>query len=500
MRPFFFGVQIMPIEPEKIQSHKPADFVQLANQLLQQGRFASASEVMGQARAKYPDELGLFPLTLRCLIYLGEHQSVRALLKDYEQRAGGQPQHLGQCAELFAQCQMPEKAIHLYRQLASRGNRDAQYNLGANLISIGALTEAEEVLEELIAKHPGDGQAHQVLSGVRKVGADDNHIERLLAMLTNPDLSPMDRIQIHYALGKEHEDIGEYAEAFAQFKSGADLRRSVLGYQVQTDVQTLAQIERHHGQLTSASLQTSRGQQAIFVFGLPRSGTTLVDRILSSHSECDSFGEITDLSLSLMVTAGRSLPKEELVRQTVQWAPEKIANGYLQRLENYGSTAAKHIDKTPLNFLYAGLIARAIPAATMIWMDRHPLDACFAMYKTLFKMGYPFSYSLDDLAQYYIAYDRLKSRWRESIGDAIRFQSYEKLVEDFDAQSRSLVNAAGLDWEDSCGEFHKNRSAVTTASSAQVRRPLYKSALGHWKNYQEELAPLAEKLEKTGIL
>lgn len=454
---------------------------------------------MRTARRYFPDELGIFPLTLRSLMYTGEHDRVSSLLALFERRASGQPQFLGQCAELYAQSGLPEKAVPLYRALSANGNRDARYNLGANLLAIGELSEAEQVLEQLLLEHGTDGQAQQVLSSIRRVSADSNHIDRILAALRNPGLSIMDQVQLHYALGKEYEDLGDYSRAFEHFNAGAGLRRSGLRYRVDTDVQTLTQIREQHGKLGSSADATGIGNEAIFIFGLPRSGTTLVDRILSSHSQCDSFGEITDLPLALMVAAGKALPKEELVKETARWEPEKISQSYLRRLRSFGSSAAKHIDKTPLNFLYAGLIARTMPGATMIWMQRHPMDACFAMYKTLFQMGYPFSYSFEDLAAYYIAYDKLKQRWQESLGDAIRFQSYETLVQDFDAQSRELVSAAGLDWEDACGQFQNNRSAVATASSAQVRQPLYQRAVGHWRNYSDQLAPLAEALRAGGI-
>ena len=489
----------MSTDTLKNNNKQPADFVKTASQFLQQGHFAEAAGTMRTARRCFPDELGLFPLTLRSLMFLGEHDEVRGLLSQFEQRASGQPQYLGQCAELYAQCQLPGKAVPLYRTLSTSGNRDARYNLGANLLAIGELSEAKQVLEQLVAEHGTDGQAQQVLSSIRRVSADSNHVDHILAALQHPGLSVMDKVQLHYALGKEYEDLGDYSRAFEQFSAGAGLRRSGLRYRVDADVQTLAQICDQHGDLGSSVDATGVGDEAVFIFGLPRSGTTLVDRILSSHSQCDSFGEITDLPLALMVAAGKSLPKEELVRETARWEPEKISESYLRRLRTFGSSAAKHIDKTPLNFLYAGLIARAMPGATMIWMERHPMDACFAMYKTLFQMGYPFSYSFEDLAAYYIAYDKLKRRWQESLGDVIRFQSYETLVRDFDVQSHELVSAAGLDWEAACGEFHKNRSAVATASSSQVRQPLYKRAVGHWQNYADQLAPLAEALRAGGI-
>ena len=488
----------MLVEETK-NNKQPPPFIDRANQTLKQGKFAEAAEVMRAAVSARPQDRALYPLAIRTLIYVGEHSEASGLLDRYQYLSGGDRGHTGLCAELYALVQKQAESVRLYRQLAVDGNRDARYNLGVNLLAIGDLDEAEQVLEDLIAEDPQDAQAQLVLSGLRRVSVDENHIERLQKALGDQRLAAMDRLKLHYALGKELEDIGEFDQAFQHFRMGADGRRSMLKYQVAADQNTLALIAENHSNLESINSDLDAGSEAVFICGLPRSGTTLVDRILSSHSRCDSFGEITDLPMSLMVMAGKSLPKELLVRETARWAPEKIAHSYLSRLGNFDSTAEKHIDKTPLNFLYAGLIARSVPGASMIWMERHPMDACFAMYKTLFKMGYPFSYSFEDLAAYYIAYDCLRSHWQNVLGDRIRFQSYEKLVQDFDVEARALVSTAGLEWEPACGEFHKNRSAVATASSAQVRQPLYKRAVGHWRNYAEQLAPLAEALRAGGI-
>ncbi len=475
------------------------DGIKRANHLLSQGRFREADGVVEQLRYSHAGNLELFPLQVRCRLFLGQHRSVRSLMAEYRHHAGQDRRHLEQCAELFSQCQRPAEAAEIYRRLAQAGDRNARYNLAANLLALGDLEQAESILGNLVQESPTDGQAQQVLSGIRRVSRDASHIPTLEQLVTRSDLRLNDRIQLHYALGKEYEDVGEFDRAFQQFSRGAELRRATMRYRVEGDLEVLQLIAREHGQLEAGDADRQCGEQAVFVFGLPRSGTTLVDRILSSHSQCDSFGEITDLPLSLMVAAGRSLPKEELVRATAQWPAGKIAGGYLARLGQYDSPARKHIDKTPQNFLYAGLIARSMPGATMVWMDRHPLDACFAMYKTLFRMGYPFSYSLRDLARYYIAYHRLRETWQESLAGRLRFQSYEQLVGQFDREAPALVSAAGLEWATACGEFHRNSSPVATASSAQVRQPLYTRSVGHWQHYREQLAPLAEELENAGI-
>jgi hypothetical protein len=172
---------------------------------------------------------------------------------------------------------------------------------------------------------------------------------------------------------------------------------------------------------------------------------------------------------------------------------------YIQGIQGYGSTAPYLINKTPQNFLYAGLIHLALPDAKMIHLRRHPLDSCYAMYKTLFRMGYPFSYNLEDLGHYYLAYHRLMQHWREVLPGKILDIDYESLVDKQEETSRFLLDFCGLSWEDDCLEFQKNTAPAATASAAQVRQPVYRSSLQRWKNYKEELASLSLFLEKNGI-
>lgn len=397
------------------------------------------------------------------------------------------------------QCQLLQEAVGIFQQLAAGGSRDGKYNLAANLVALGEITEAAQLLRDLLEENPHDGQAQLVKSGLCKATEYSNHVEHMESVLQDDRLPAMDRILLHYALGKELEDLGEFSRAFEHFESGAKLRRRGMQYRVESDLQTMALIRRHHSGAINTREYGEVGSEAVFVFGLPRSGTTLVDRVLSSHTECASLGEITDFPMSLMVAAGTKLTREELVRETAVWPSEKISASYLGRLHGYPNTAFRNIDKTPQNFLYAHLIARSMPGARMIWMERHPLDACFAMYKTLFQMGYPFSYDFNDLGRYYVGYWQLKSQWRDSMVNNIRFQRYDQLVDNFPEQARALVQYTGLEWQQSCEDFHKNKSAVATASSVQVRTPLYTSAIGHWRHYEKQLAPLAEMLQRAGV-
>jgi hypothetical protein len=242
----------------------------------------------------------------------------------------------------------------------------------------------------------------------------------------------------------------------------------------------------------------------IFIVGLPRSGTSLVERILSSHSAVATAGELDCFALSLTDAAHRrcgraQIPRRELVAISATLDFPALGRDYLERAQAaFGGTGC-FIDKMPLNYLYCGLIRRALPGARIVHVTRHPMAVCYAMYKTLFKSGYPFSYDLGEIAQYYLAYHRLMRHWRSLIGEALYEIRYESVVADQNAETRKLLEYCGLEWEDACLAFHLNSSPSTTASASQVRRPLYDSSVSQWRAYEAQLGDLKGRLEAAGI-
>jgi hypothetical protein len=325
-------------------------------------------------------------------------------------------------------------------------------------------------------------------------------------------------MQIHYSLAKEYEDLGEYAKSFAHLQHGAVKRRANLNYDVTADVATVDWIieafPRGPAAMPAAAdgavqRNTSISAKAvqpvpIFIVGLPRSGTTLVDRILSSHSKVKSAGELNDFALALVAAVRRDnnkaqLPRRELVARSAHIDFAALGGEYLQRACATVGPSEYFTDKMPLNYLYCGLIRRALPHAKIVHLTRHPMASGYAMYKTLFKDGYPFSYDLKEIAQYYVAYRRLMDHWIASMPGAIHTLSYEGLVADQLTESRRLLEFCGLEWEDACVDFHRNAAATTTASATQVRQPIYDTSVAQWQHYAAQLAPLREALTSAGI-
>ena len=381
----------------------------------------------------------------------------------------------------------------------SPGEPQALYNWATCLTALGQLEAAELRLNQVIALAPDDHDAQYNRSILRRQTLERNHVDELRQALSDWRRTPTARIALGYALAKELEDLQRYPESFAALKAAADMRRRLLSYRIEHDVATMAQIAEAFdaGYCRRPVHSGSRTVRPIFIVGLPRSGTTLVDRILSSHSQVASRGESSDLATILMRLAGAVPDRRTLVQRATTLDAAHLGRSFCALLPRTG--APQVIDKTPLNFLYLGLIAAALPDAAIIHVRRHPLDVCYAMYKTLFRMAYPFSYDLSDLACYYSAYNTLMQHWRDTLGTRLIEIDYESLVADQEGETRRLLDACGLPWEERCLEFYRNKSPILTASAAQVRQPLYNSSVGLWRHYRRELQPLIERLRDCGV-
>jgi tetratricopeptide (TPR) repeat protein len=371
---------------------------------------------------------------------------------------------------------------------------------------LGQLAAAEADYDRVIALRPADFEAYKNRSDLRTQTPDRNHVAELEGLVAGGFADWRSEVQIRYSLAKEYEDLGDYRKSFDQLQQGARKRRENLRYDVANDVSTVDWIieafpaaRRHIAAQPVAPVDAA----PIFIVGLPRSGTTLVDRILSSHSQVRSAGELNDFALSLVArvrgeTGEENLPRRELVARSAHVDFAALGREYLARARTVVAEG-RFTDKMPLNYLYCGLIRRALPNAKIVHLTRHPMAAGYAMYKSLFKDGYPFSYDLDEIARYFIAYRKLMDHWSAVMPGAVYSLNYEDLVADQIDETRKLLEFCGLDWEDACAEFHRNPSATTTASASQVRRPIYDSSVAQWRHYAAQLAPLSGALESAGI-
>jgi len=467
----------------------------------QGGDFAGMMDAARRALALDPASTLARFTEIEARLHAGDVAGARASLSAIEDDAGADSGTWRRLAEFHTHLGQHDHAATCAIRVATLKPYDAQaaYTKASALIAIGQMEEAEALLDELIARTPEDGDAWYNRATLRRQTPERNHVTALRAAIAarSPGSAP---VALYYALAKELEDLGEYAESFAALAQGATARRKVLSYRIEADEQAIASIIRSFDRAWyEGAAPGFEVDGPLFIVGLPRSGTTLVERILIRHDQVASVGEVNDFALALMRTAGPSGGKEDLIRRAAQVDPAALGESYWSAIQGYGHSRALVIDKTPLNYLYLGLIARALPRARIVHLRRHPMAAGYAMYKTLFRMGYPFSYDLNDIGRYVIAYQRLMNYWRALLPGRFLDLDYESLIDDQEGTTRKLLEYCGLPWRDECLRFHENTAPTATASAAQVRRPIYRESKDLWRNYRKELAPLARLLAHSGV-
>jgi tetratricopeptide (TPR) repeat protein len=399
-----------------------------------------------------------------------------------------------------------ERANALYRRAAELAPDTPRhwYNLACSERSLGRLADAEQACDRCLALDPTQYSTYLLRSELRVQAPDANHVAELRARLGAPGLDAGARAALGYALGKELDDLGRFDEAFGCFAAAAHARRSQIRYDIVGDEHKLRRIATVFSgagaarQPPPADAPADLGAAAsrcIFIVGLPRSGTTLVERIVGGLAGVRSNGETENFAQALAASAPRAAA--DMFERAAAADPRRVAAGYLRRARVSGSQAV--IEKQPTNYLYLGAIARALPDARLMLVRRSPLDSCFAMYRTLFGEAFPFTYDLDELARYYAAYERLMNHWRRELGDRLHEIVYEDLVREPGVVGAAAARHCGLRWSDSALDIQNNKSASLTASAAQVRRPIYGSSSGRWRHYRVHLAPLLAALRRQGV-
>jgi tetratricopeptide (TPR) repeat protein len=383
------------------------------------------------------------------------------------------------------------------------------FNRAAVRRFLGELELAERDYDTALKLDPADGEAWLNRSDLRVQSPERNHLPQLESALSGGPADWRYRVPLRFALAKEYEDVGNYARSWQHLHAGAQLRRQNLQYDPQLDLDTVQWlIEALPAGVPASAPVVRAGPQPIFIVGLPRTGSTLVDRILGNHSEVCSAGELTDFGSAVTEQTRRAqraphaspATRKDLVMSSAHLDFAALGADYLRRVQpRLRQQLPRFTDKLPLNYLYCGLIARALPSARIVHVTRHPMAVCYAMYKVLFGQGYPFSYDLGEIADYYIAYRRLMEHWRTSLPGRVYDVAYEDLVSDPEGQGRGLLAAVDLAWEDQCLQSHRNAAPVATASASQVRRPIYTSSVSLWRRYEAQLAPLSSRLLAAGI-
>mgnify|MGYP001823318386 CR=1 FL=1 len=351
-----------------------------------------------------------------------------------------------------------------------------------------------------IAIKPDHAEAYWSLANLKTFRFDDAEIVAMESLLADDSLADESRSQLQNALGLHFEACEEYDRAFTHFEACNKYRRKLETYD---PVDT----EDTHSRIIATFTPEFLAQQTpapasditpILVVGLPRSGSTLIEQILASHSQVDGTHELSDLQRTVQSVRRSVHRRERFPEVLLKFAADdwhEIGRQYIARTKIHRGAAPFFVDKNPNNFVYTGLLRIALPNVKIIDARRHPLDSCFGSYKQLFASGQPFTYDMTELGEYYLQYQRLMDHWEETLPGFVLRVQYEEVVANLDAQVARLLDFCGLPFEDACLRFHETERAVKTASSEQVRRPLYSSSVNLWRNYEPHLDELVHILE-----
>ena len=441
-----------------------------ANALAKTGRFEEALQEVAVLEAAEPENLSHPVLAASILVNVGEYEQAIAR---YERALGRAPRHAG-----------------------------LQMSYGHALKTLGRRTDCIAAYRNAIAADPSVGEAWFNLANLKTFRFQEGEIRKMQRLAASGRLAPRDELHLGFALGKALEDAGDCAGSFAAYARGNAIKRARSGYNAQANTEAM------HAMAASCTAERLRSRKGfghpapdpIFIVGLPRSGSTLLEQILASHSRIDGTMELPYIPQLARRLADRKNHADPSKYPDVLWG---LTAGQCQALGREFLDAARiqrrgapfFIDKLPNNFAHIGLIHLILPNARIIDARRQPMATGFSAFKQLFAAGQEFTYSLDDLGHYYRDYVNLMEHWNRVLPGRVLHVDYENVIDDLEGQTRRLLDYCGLPFEAACLSYHRNRRAVRTASSEQVRQPIYRNAVAQWKRFEAYLEPLRTALD-----
>tara|TARA_R110002124_G_scaffold28307_3_gene100078 strand:- start:1125 stop:2747 length:1623 start_codon:yes stop_codon:yes gene_type:complete len=379
------------------------------------------------------------------------------------------------------------------------------FNYGASLQFAGRLSAAEQAYEKAIKLQPKMLRAHSALSTLRRQTPENNHLERLNA-LRREVTNSRDQLHLGHAIAKELEDLGQYQDAFASLQWAKQGQAANTRYSADAESTYFTDIMRlFNHKLISTSRPGCDNREPIFIVGMPRTGTTLVEQMLSSHSQVFAAGELQNFPLQVARATGAKagdLLDITSLNRALEANLTELGSGYIDSTRPRTGHTPHFIDKLPLNFLWLGLIRMALPNAKLVCLRRDPMDTCLSNFRQLFAVDfrpYHYNYNLLDCGRYFILFDQLMRHWSEVMPGAVHEVSYEALVADPEPVTHELLLHCGLPWEDQCLNFHQRKTSVATPSALQVKQQIYTSSVNRWQRYGDAMQPLYELLRSAGF-
>ena len=395
------------------------------------------------------------------------------------------------------------EAVACYERALACPTRDPDTycSVALSLQALGCLSDARRAIEAAVELAPRRPDFYHVLARIKRFAADDLHIARMEALAQDMgSFSESVQAGVHFALAKAYDDIAEYERSFRHASTANALKRRTIAYD---ERRTLGFLERLRTTFGADLMERLRGAGAaspvpVFIVGMPRSGTTLIEQILASHPAVFGGGELDDFPAmaSQLAGPGRPLALPDDAGELSELQLRELGTAYLARIRAQAPDAERITDKLPFNFFYAGLIHLALSGARIIHVRRDPVDTCLSCFGTNFAGDrQPFSYELGELGRYYRAYEAVMAHWRRVLPPGVMLEvTYEDVVDDLEGQAHRLVAHCGLAWDPACLAFHAARRPVRTASAVQVRQPIYRSSVARWRPYAHLLTPLFDAL------
>lgn len=468
------------------------------------GRYADAEALLTRCLELAPN-FAAARHNLATMLYR-QNKNLEALT-EIQRLTDKDPRHPGYAnlrAAILARLGEYDQAIAVCeRMLADYPNQPKGWmSYGHALKTVGRQADSIAAYRKALEQAPTLGEAWWSLANLKTVKFTPEDVAAMTAALDAPGLSDDDRLHLHYALGKAHEDAQAWDASFAHYAAGAEIRRKQLEYD---PAENAAETARAKAVFTPDFLAARAGQgcpapDPIFIVGLPRAGSTLIEQILASHSMVEGTMELPDLIVMARRLGGKTASRAESAypEALAELSPEQLrelGEEFLERTRVQRKTDKPFfIDKMPNNFAHAGFIHLILPNAKIIDARRHPLGCCFSGFKQHFARGQAFSYDLTDIGRYYADYVELMAHFDAVLPGRVHRVIYEAMIADPEAEIRALLDHCGLPFEEACLSPHKNDRAVRTASSEQVRRPIFKDAVEHWQKFESHLDPLKQAL------
>jgi tetratricopeptide (TPR) repeat protein len=486
---------ILGRNPDDVRAHLVLGGLEIAEDHMR----AATRHALAAARV-LPDDADATGSVIAALMQVGEIVEARRCLDQPCIVASESPSVLMRSAAQRQMLGEHEASLALIERAGRFGASGPEFRFyrAVQLSFNGRLDEAEADLESCIQADPPLGRAFLQLSRMRTQTPERNHLPRIEQALTRTEPGSENEAGLEFARYKELEDLGRHTEAWGALTRANRLMYQRLAHDPAREaavLDSLARIDLGDPRGTPGS--SPEGPQPNFVMGLPRSGTTVLDRILGNHSQVHSAGELGDFSRLLIWATdhcARTVPDEVIIDRLdrVDWA--ELGRLYLDQTQWRARGKPFFIDKLPRNWMVAGLIHRAFPRAPILNVVRDPVDVCFSNYRALFGDAYPYSYDLDALAQHHRQYQRLMAHWHKTFPGAILDVDYARLVQEPDVVAREVFAFCGLEFEAGCTDLTRNTAVVATLSMAQVRQPIHARAFGEWQPYAEPLTGLRNAL------